>query len=71
VIRCRTIDELRAGLEAAKGEDATVVLAIEVDRYAGVPDYGSWWDVPVAEVSEIEAVQAARAAYERALSSAW
>ena len=25
VIRCRTIDELRAGLEAAKGEDATVV----------------------------------------------
>jgi len=71
VIRCRTIDALRAGLEAAKGEDATVVLAIEVDRYAGVPDYGSWWDVPVAEVSEIEAVQAARAAYERALSSAW
>jgi 3D-(3,5/4)-trihydroxycyclohexane-1,2-dione acylhydrolase (decyclizing) len=69
VIRCRTVDDLRAGLEAAKGEEATVVLAIEADRYEGVPDYESWWDVPVAEVSEVEAVQAARAAYERARTS--
>jgi len=69
VIRCRTVDELRNGLEAAKDEDATVVLAIEVDRYEGVPGYESWWDVPVAEVSEIEAVKAARAAYERARAS--
>jgi len=66
VIRCGTIDELRSGLEAAKGEDSTVVLAIEVDRYEGVPDYESWWDVPVAEVSEVEAVMAARQAYSRA-----
>ena len=69
VIRCRTIDELRSGLEAAKVEDATVVLAIEVDRYEGVPGYESWWDVPVAEVSEVEAVKAARAEYERARAS--
>jgi 3D-(3,5/4)-trihydroxycyclohexane-1,2-dione acylhydrolase (decyclizing) len=66
VIRCRTIDELRSALEAAKGEDSTVVLAIEVDRYEGVPAYESWWDVPVAEVSEVDAVQAAREAYSRA-----
>jgi 3D-(3,5/4)-trihydroxycyclohexane-1,2-dione acylhydrolase (decyclizing) len=69
VIRCGTIDELRSGLEAAKGEDSTVVLAIEVDRYEGVPDYDSWWDVPVAEVSEVEAVQAAHGAYEQARTS--
>jgi 3D-(3,5/4)-trihydroxycyclohexane-1,2-dione acylhydrolase (decyclizing) len=69
VVRCRTIDELRSGLEAAKVEDATVVLAIEVDRYEGVPGYESWWDVPVAEVSEVEAVKAARAEYERARAS--
>jgi 3D-(3,5/4)-trihydroxycyclohexane-1,2-dione acylhydrolase (decyclizing) len=69
VIRCRTIDELRSGLEAAKREDATVVLAIGVDRYEGVPGYESWWDVPVAEVSEVEAVKAARAEYERARAS--
>ena len=66
VIRCGTIDELRSGLEAAKGEDSTVVLAIEVDRYEGVPAYESWWDVPVAEVSQVEAVMAARQAYSRA-----
>ena len=69
VIRCRTADDLRAGLESAKGEEATVVLEIEVDRYEGVPGYESWWDVPVAEVSEVEAVKAARAAYEQARSS--
>ncbi|HEX9597899.1 MAG TPA: 3D-(3,5/4)-trihydroxycyclohexane-1,2-dione acylhydrolase (decyclizing) [Gaiellaceae bacterium] len=69
VIRCETVDELRSGLEAAKGADSTVVLAIEVDRYEGVPDYDSWWDVPVAEVSEVEAVQAARGAYEQARTS--
>jgi 3D-(3,5/4)-trihydroxycyclohexane-1,2-dione acylhydrolase (decyclizing) len=67
VIRCSTVGELRSGLEAAKGEDSTVVLAIEVDRYEGVPGYESWWDVPVSEVSEAEAVKAARAAYEEAL----
>ena len=66
VIRCRTIADLRAGLEAAKTEDATVVLAIEVDRYEGVPGYESWWDVPVAEVSEVPAVQDARKGYEEA-----
>src|SRR5213076_1712915 len=61
VIRCRSVDELRAGLEQAKGEETTVVLAIEVDRYEGVPAYESWWDVPVAEVSAVESVRAARA----------
>ena len=67
VIRCASVEDLRRGLEAAKGEESTVVLAIEVDRYEGVPGYESWWDVPVAEVSEVEAVQAARRAYEEAL----
>jgi 3D-(3,5/4)-trihydroxycyclohexane-1,2-dione acylhydrolase (decyclizing) len=63
VIRCRTIADLQAGLEAAKAEDSTVVLAIEVDRYEGVPGYESWWDVPVSEVSDVPAVQEARRAY--------
>ena len=31
-----------------------------------VPGYESWWDVPVAEVSEREAVKAARRRYEEA-----
>jgi 3D-(3,5/4)-trihydroxycyclohexane-1,2-dione acylhydrolase (decyclizing) len=42
------------------------VIVVETDRDQRVAGYESWWDVPVAEVSEMEAVQAARAAYEAA-----
>jgi 3D-(3,5/4)-trihydroxycyclohexane-1,2-dione acylhydrolase (decyclizing) len=66
VIRCRTIDELKAGLDDAKGESQTVVLAVEVDRYAGVPSYESWWDVPIAEVAGADAVRSAREEYDAA-----
>src|SRR2546421_9224935 len=66
VIRCRTVDDLRAGLAEAKQERSTVVLSVEVDRYEGVPSYESWWDVPVAEVSGVETVRAARETYEEA-----
>jgi len=64
VIRCRTVDELRVALDEAKRVETTVVLSVEVDRYEGVPSYESWWDVPVAEVSDIGAVRAAREVYE-------
>jgi 3D-(3,5/4)-trihydroxycyclohexane-1,2-dione acylhydrolase (decyclizing) len=66
VIRAGSIAELRAGLEAAKSEPGVTVIAIEVDRYEGVPAYASWWDVAVAEVSEVDAVREARKQYEEA-----
>ena len=66
VIRAATIEELRAGLAAAKDEAGPVVIAVEVDRHEGVPSYESWWDVPVAEVSEIASVREAREQYEAA-----
>jgi 3D-(3,5/4)-trihydroxycyclohexane-1,2-dione acylhydrolase (decyclizing) len=66
VIRATTIEELRTGLAAAKVETRTVVIAVEVDRYEGVPSYESWWDVPVAEVSDVASVRAAREQYETA-----
>jgi 3D-(3,5/4)-trihydroxycyclohexane-1,2-dione acylhydrolase (decyclizing) len=69
VIRCETIDELRAGLEETRADSDTVVLTIEVDRYEGVPGYESWWDVPVAEVTESESVRAAREDYDAARKS--
>jgi 3D-(3,5/4)-trihydroxycyclohexane-1,2-dione acylhydrolase (decyclizing) len=69
VVRTKTIDELRAALAGARGADGPVVIHIEADRYAGVPSYEGWWDVPVAEVSEEETVRAARAEYERAHTS--
>jgi 3D-(3,5/4)-trihydroxycyclohexane-1,2-dione acylhydrolase (decyclizing) len=66
VTRCDTIAALREGLSSARGADGPVVLYIEADRYGGVPSYESWWDVPVAEVSDEEDVRAAREAYEQA-----
>ena len=65
VIRARGIAGLREALAAAKKVDRTVVIHIEVDRYASVPSYESWWDVPVAEVSEPASVRDARNAYEK------
>jgi len=64
-IRARGIAELREALAAAKKVDRTVVIHIEVDRYASVPSYESWWDVPVAEVSEPASVRDARNMYEK------
>jgi 3D-(3,5/4)-trihydroxycyclohexane-1,2-dione acylhydrolase (decyclizing) len=66
VVRAATIEELREGLAGARGAQGPVVIHIEADRYQGVPSYESWWDVPVAEVSEQETVRAAREGYESA-----
>jgi 3D-(3,5/4)-trihydroxycyclohexane-1,2-dione acylhydrolase (decyclizing) len=66
VFRAGSVDELRDALAAAKNVEETVVIDIEVDRYEGVPSYDSWWDVPVAEVSEVHDVRRARADYEQA-----
>jgi 3D-(3,5/4)-trihydroxycyclohexane-1,2-dione acylhydrolase (decyclizing) len=60
VIRARTVEELRDALIAAKMIERTVVVHIVTDRHQGVPDYGSWWDVPVAEVSTLGDVDRAR-----------
>ena len=68
VIRARTIADLRAALAQPPSGGPTVVC-IETDRYAGVPNYESWWDVPVAEISEQETVRAAREQYERDASA--
>jgi 3D-(3,5/4)-trihydroxycyclohexane-1,2-dione acylhydrolase (decyclizing) len=65
VIRAGSVAELRDALAIARGADGPVVVYIEADRYSGVPGYESWWDVPVAEVSEEAPVRAAREAYER------
>jgi 3D-(3,5/4)-trihydroxycyclohexane-1,2-dione acylhydrolase (decyclizing) len=66
VFRATTIDELRAGLVLAGDAAGPVVIYIEADRYAGVPSYEGWWDVPVAEVADEAEVRTARAAYEQA-----
>jgi 3D-(3,5/4)-trihydroxycyclohexane-1,2-dione acylhydrolase (decyclizing) len=63
VFRAGTVSELHDMLAEAKGVDRTVVIHVPVDRYEGVPTYESFWDVPVAEVSEMDPVVDARKEY--------
>ena len=62
----KTVAELRAALRDARSADRTSVITIEVDRYAGVPSYESWWEVATAEVSEGRATREARDQYAKA-----
>ena len=64
VIECKTYDDFTAALEKAKTTDRTTVIYIRNDRYESVPGYDSWWDVPVAEVSEMPTVASARDEWE-------
>ena len=43
--------------------DRITVIVVETQPGVGVPGYDSWWDVAVAEVSQIDEVRQARAAY--------
>ncbi len=65
-IRATNIAELKTAFEQAKANDRTTVVVIETDTSKGVPGYDSWWDVAVAEVSEMDSVRKARASYEAA-----
>ena len=55
VIKTNNISEFNKALVAAKSIDHTTLIYIDVDREKGVPGF-TWWDVPIAEVSEKENV---------------
>jgi len=65
VFRSRTLPEFRAALEMARAADRTTLVYIETDPMIPAPSSESWWDVPVAEVSELATTRDARSAYER------
>jgi 3D-(3,5/4)-trihydroxycyclohexane-1,2-dione acylhydrolase (decyclizing) len=62
-VRAQTYEQLSEALVASKKQPQTSVVVVETDYYDGVPSYESWWDVPIAEVSELESVQQARRRY--------
>ncbi len=64
VIDCKTHADFVAALEAVRSTERTSVIYIQNDRYEGVPGYESWWDVQVAEVSEMPQVETARTEWE-------
>jgi 3D-(3,5/4)-trihydroxycyclohexane-1,2-dione acylhydrolase (decyclizing) len=65
-VRAKTGSELRAALLEARKRPGTTVVVVETAIDERVPGYESWWDVPIAEVSESESVRAARQKYEKA-----
>ncbi len=60
VLKTETYDEFKSAYAQAQRNAETTVVHVPIDRYVSVPGYDSWWDVPVAEVSEMPSVQAAR-----------
>ena len=61
VIECKTYEDFVEALKTVQTTDRTSVIYIQDDRYLAIPNYEGWWDVPVAEVSELPSVQAAHA----------
>jgi 3D-(3,5/4)-trihydroxycyclohexane-1,2-dione acylhydrolase (decyclizing) len=62
VIESHDIASLKAALAEAKKQTTTTVITIETNLTKGVPGY-AWWEVAIAEVSEIDTVQKAYTEY--------
>jgi 3D-(3,5/4)-trihydroxycyclohexane-1,2-dione acylhydrolase (decyclizing) len=63
-VRARTREEFAQALAEGRKQPKTSVVVVETAIDQRVPGYESWWDVPIAEVSERESVKAARQKYE-------
>lgn len=62
----KTREDLRKALIEARQCQQTSVIVIETAYDQRVKGYESWWDVPIAEVSQSESVRTARAQYVQA-----
>ncbi len=67
VIPARDILELKAALAEARQQTNTTVIVIETNPEKRAPGYESWWDVPIAEVSNSAPVKNARKNFEKAV----
>jgi 3D-(3,5/4)-trihydroxycyclohexane-1,2-dione acylhydrolase (decyclizing) len=65
-IRVKTCEELAEAIQTSRKQSGTSVIVAETDFHDRVPGYESWWDVPIAEVSESKSVQEAYRNYEEA-----
>jgi 3D-(3,5/4)-trihydroxycyclohexane-1,2-dione acylhydrolase (decyclizing) len=66
VISVQTIPEFRAAYREAQSAPGPVMIHIETDLRGPNPPNHSWWDVPVAEVSELASTQQALTEYRAA-----
>ena len=62
--RVHDLEEFRAALAEAKAATGPVLIEIETDPSVPAPSSESWWDVAVAEVSDLGTTVQARKTYE-------
>ena len=65
-VRAQTHEQLADALKACAKQSGTSVIVVETDYHDRVPGYDSWWDVAIAEVSEMQSVRAAHRNYAEA-----
>jgi 3D-(3,5/4)-trihydroxycyclohexane-1,2-dione acylhydrolase (decyclizing) len=65
-IAAANLAELERGLRDAAAVTRTTVIVIETDPAKSTSAGGAWWDIPVPEVSETEAVRQAFDVYRKA-----
>jgi 3D-(3,5/4)-trihydroxycyclohexane-1,2-dione acylhydrolase (decyclizing) len=65
-ILARSAEELKKALHDARNDDRVTVIVVPVDPEKRMPGMGTWWDVPVAEVSTEEKTRKTREDYEKA-----
>ena len=61
-----TAAEVKEALAQARQSDRIAVVVVPVDPESRMPGLGTWWDVPVAEVSAEEGTRKKRELYEAA-----
>ncbi|MHA7985758.1 3D-(3,5/4)-trihydroxycyclohexane-1,2-dione acylhydrolase (decyclizing) [Rathayibacter sp. CAU 1779] len=54
---------LRDAVAAAKTSETSTLIHVDSDPFSYAPDGEGWWDVPVAQVSELESTRHAHAEY--------
>ena len=67
--KVQTKQELGKALDLARKNKTSIMIEVLVDPSVGVPGYESWWDVPVAEVSQSDSVVKTRKKYEQQIKN--
>lgn len=65
-IVARSAEELKKAIDDARKADRVTLIVVPVDPEKRMPGMGTWWDVPVAEVSGEEKTRKKRETYEKA-----
>lgn len=65
VLVATSIEEFESALRRARASERLTVVQVHTDPLLPAPDSEAWWDVPVAEVAQVDSTRQARAEYER------